>query len=135
MTDGCLENGWHGLRRHEGSEHLDVGRKNEAERYEEEQACDGIEQDSGHHGFGNLGGGMLNFFTHAALKNVSQASHDPGSGCSSWGEGGGKKIREGKRGGDTTHEIIIPVEDVAYAACRRPTIKDQPSGHPELFSK
>lgn len=40
-----------------------------------------------------------------------------------------------ERGLCETHEIIIPVEEVAYAACNRPTMKDQPSGHPELFSK
>lgn len=34
-----------------------------------------------------------------------------------------------------TYEIIMPVEDVAYAACKRPTQKDQPSGQPVLFSK
>jgi hypothetical protein len=30
-----------------------------------------------------------------------------------------------------THEITIPVEEVVYAACRRPTQKDQPTGQPD----
>ena len=30
--------------------------------------------------------------------------------------------------------MTIPVAEVAYAAWRRPTQKDHPSGHPELFS-
>lgn len=30
-----------------------------------------------------------------------------------------------------THEIIIPVDEVAYAAWRSPTQNDQPAGHPE----
>lgn len=31
--------------------------------------------------------------------------------------------------------MIIPVDDVAYAACRSPTQKDHPAGHPEDGSK
>ncbi len=31
--------------------------------------------------------------------------------------------------------MIIPVDEVAYAACNSPTMNDQPSGQPELASK
>lgn len=34
-----------------------------------------------------------------------------------------------------TYEMIMPVEEVAYAACRRPTQKDQPGTQPERGSK
>jgi hypothetical protein len=34
-----------------------------------------------------------------------------------------------------THEITIPVEEVAYAAWSKPTQKAQPSGQPDCGSK
>lgn len=37
--------------------------------------------------------------------------------------------------GMQSYEMIIPVDEVAYPACNRPTQKDQPAGQPELVSK
>jgi hypothetical protein len=34
-----------------------------------------------------------------------------------------------------SYEMTIPVEDVAYAACKRPTQNDQPGVHPDRGSK
>lgn len=119
LAPNCGENdGWDGLAGRNGNQVCEIG-EDEDKWDEEQETGDKVDDDGGDHGLGDLGAWLFDLLAHA-LRNCQKLRNY------SWWIGAGQ--------GDT-YEIIIPVEDVAYAAWRSPTQKAHPGGQPELGSK
>lgn len=63
-SNGGLDDGGHGLSGDKFGELLQIGNDKD-ERDEEEEASNGVDEDGGYHGLGDLGGRILDFLTHA----------------------------------------------------------------------
>ena len=85
--------------------------EDEEKRDKEDKSTDGVENDGSDHGLRNLYARVLHFFAHANSISVFSCAQTMG-----------------------TYEIIMPVEEVAYAACKRPTQKAHPGVQPDKGS-